>query len=466
MHDSSSRRVPSASPLLGRVLDDAARSPHLTLAVAAIAVLVLEVLRGSETLFSSAGWPVLQALVAGTALALVWRGRDRLRLPRVLALALGFQLGWLVVHLSLGVRPDWDTVHVYPVYGGALLDGHFPRAEYPPGALLLFAVEAAFTSGTTHVPNAVLMVLFQLATVSCVWLLGTRWSGWLAALVALWPADAFFRELKFDAAPTALLAAGLVLALRRRSGWAGVVLGLGAGLKWTPALPALALAVWLLKTRRTVELRRLVLGFAGAFVALNLPFLVWDHANVTAAYTTQAGRHITGESLPYLPLRALGLASSEGGERISAAADVPTWAGEATVVVQAAFTLVLLALVARARNVREAVALAALVPVGFLLVNRVFSPQWLLLILACWAIAIALGARSDREAQVLAFLGLAAGLANVLVYPTLPGWWEIASAAFFTLALLTTAAIAVATTRPSHGHQAGGATAYRGGIPR
>jgi hypothetical protein len=414
--------------------------------VTVAAVLVLEGLRGSNTLYFSAAWPVLQALVAAVGLAAVWRGRDRLRLPRVLLLALGFQLGWLAVHLSLGVRPDWDTVYVYPVYGGDLLAGHFPRAEYPPGALLLFAFEAAFTDGTTHIPNALIMVLFQLVTVACVWLLRTRWSRWLGTVIALWPADAFFRELKFDAAPTALLAAGLLLVLRRRMGWAGVVFGLGAGLKWTPALPALGLAVWLLIAGRRVELRRLLIGFAAAFLALNLPFLAWEPANVIAAYTTQAGRHVTGESLPYLPLRALGLASSEGGERISAAADVPGWADEAAVIVQAVVTLLLLALVARARNLREAVALAALVPVGFLLVNRIFSPQWLLLVLACWAIAIALLARSEREAQGLAFLALAAGLANTLVYPTLPEWWEVASATFFALALTTTAAIAIIGT--------------------
>ena len=425
-----------------RVAASASRSPHLTLAATAVLILFLEALRGSNTLEFSPAWPVLEAVVAALGFAAIWHGRHRLRLPRVLLLALGFQVGWLAVHLSVGMQPDWDTVYVYPVYGGDLLDGHFPRAEYPPGALLLFAFEAAFTDGTTHIPNALIMVLFQLVTVACVWLLGTRWSGWLSAVVALWPADAFFRELKFDAAPTAFLAAGLLLALRRRMGWAGVVLGLGAALKWTPALPALGLAVWFLIAGWRAELSRFVVGFAATFLILNIPFLLWQPANVIAAYTTQGGRHITGESLPYLPLRALGLASSEGGERISAPADVPGWAGEAAVVAQAALTLLLLALVARARNLREAVGLAALVPVGFLLVNRIFSPQWLLLVLACWAIAIALLARTQREAQALAFFGLAASLANTLVYPTLPPWWEVASAALFALALTTTAAIA------------------------
>src|SRR5262249_20619049 len=147
--------------------------------------------------------------------------------------------------------------------------------------------------------NAVLMIPFQLVTVSAVWMCRTRWSAWLAALVALWPMNAYFWEFRFDLVGAALLAARLVAPLRGPPGWAGALLGLGAAVKWTPALSAAALAIWLVASHRRRDTRRLVAGFVGAFAVVTLPFLAWNADNVLAAYSTQGGRTITGESLPY-----------------------------------------------------------------------------------------------------------------------------------------------------------------------
>jgi hypothetical protein len=76
--------------------------------------------------------------------------------------------------------------------------------------------------------------------------------------------------------PAALLAVGLALAYRERYGLAGIVLGVGAALKWTPALAALALLVWLLASRRAREGVRHAAGFVVAFGALTIPYLAWD----------------------------------------------------------------------------------------------------------------------------------------------------------------------------------------------
>jgi hypothetical protein len=64
-------RYLSSPRALTTVTTGATRSPHLTLAVTAAVVLVLEGLRGSNTLYISAAWPVLQALVAAVGLAAV-----------------------------------------------------------------------------------------------------------------------------------------------------------------------------------------------------------------------------------------------------------------------------------------------------------------------------------------------------------------------------------------------------------
>jgi hypothetical protein len=416
--------------------------PHVALGAAAALVLVLEALRGSEPVATSPIWPILQAAVAAAALVLAWQHQEQLRLPPLLALALAFHLGWIAVHLALGVPSDWDSRVIYPAQGNALLDGEYPRSEYPPGAVLLFGLEALLGDGEARVSNAFVMVPFQLATVGAIWALRTRWSAWFAAVVGLWPLNAFFWEFRFDVVPTALLVAGLVLAWRERWGLAGIALGLGAAVKWTPALAAAALALWLLTHGAARSGARHALAFAGTLVAVHVPFLLWAPGDVLHAYTEQGGRGITGESLPYIPLRVLGLASVPG--EFWDAADVPGWASAAAAVAQGLLLLAAFGLIVRfARSLRVAVAFAALLPVVFLIPNRIFSPQFLVVLLAAWAVAGALLSRSRIDQLAFCSAALAATLANALVYPTQSPDWFRFSAALFLFAIAASAWVVV-----------------------
>jgi hypothetical protein len=412
--------------------------PHLTLGAAAAAVLVLEALRGAEPVATSPIWPLLQAAVAGAGLLAAWRRQQQLRLAPLLALAAAFHLGWVAVHLALGVPSDWDSRVIYPPQGNALLDGDYPRSEYPPGAVLVFALEVLLGGGEARVSNAFVMVPFQLVTVCAIWALRTRWSAWFAAVVALWPLNAFFWEFRFDVVPTALLVVGLTLAFRERWTLAGIALALGTAVKWTPALAAVALAVWLLTHHAARAAARHALAFAITLLVVHLPFLMWAPEEVVHAYTEQGGRGITGESLPYIPLRVLGLAHVEG--EFWDGAVVPGWADAAAVVAQGVLLLGMLAVVVRfARTLRVAVAFAALMPVVFLIPNRIFSPQFLVLLLASWAVAGSLLARSPFDELVFGAIAGAATLANALVYPTQSQDWFELSAVLFLLSLAASA---------------------------
>ena len=274
-----------------------ALDPHLLLGAAAAIVLVLEALRGSDPVATAPIWPLFQAVVAGAALLVAWRQQERLRLLPLLALTLAFHLGWIAVHLALGVPSDWDSRVIYPPQGNALLDGDYPRSEYPPGAVLLFALEVLLGDGGARVSNAFVMVPFQLATVAGIWALRTRWSPWFAAVVGLWPLNAFFWEFRFDVVPTALLVVGLALAWREQWTLAGITLALGTAVKWTPALAAAALALWLLTHGAVRVGLRHALAFTVTLVAVHVPFLFWAPDEVAHAYTEQGGRGITGESL-------------------------------------------------------------------------------------------------------------------------------------------------------------------------
>jgi len=231
------------------------------------------------------------------------------------------------------------------------------------------------------------MLGFHLVAVAAIWSVGTRWSAWLAAFLAVW-LNLFHWELLCDLAPAAFLVVGLVLALRERWTFGGLALGIGAALKWSPALALVPLVAWLLVRRDGRSALSLTAGFAVAFAVLTLPFLVWDAANVLAAYELQGDRGVTGESVWYLPLAVVGLAV--GGANPSDDAGVGNGLNIAATLAQLLLVAALVLLAARARSRSQAVALAALAPAAFLLTNRIFSSQFLVLLVAVWALAAAL----------------------------------------------------------------------------
>jgi Glycosyltransferase family 87 len=399
----------------------------------------------------SSVWMMLAAAVAVAGFVLAWQRQDELRLLPVLVLTLVFQLAWIAVDLHLGVS-SLDSAVLYRRWGNALLHGHYPDAQYPPGAVLLFAFDALLGGGPTRTSHAFVMIPFQLVTVASVWALRTDFSRWLAALVALWPLDAFFWEFRFDLAPTALLAVGLLFAVKERWGLSGALLGLGAALKWTPGIAFALLAVWLLGSRRFRACAVYALAFVAVFALLHVPFLLWSPHETAYAYRYFSSQGITGESVWYLLLAPVGHATVNLHE-FWLPADVPGWADPATEVVQALSLFVLAASVIRVRaRLRPAVAIAAVAPVVFLLLNRVFSPQYLVLILACWAIAGALALRSRREQLVLGLGAIVATTANAFVYPYIlyqHNLWRVSSLVLFATGLCLCGWLVALSIRPA-----------------
>jgi hypothetical protein len=291
----------------------AARHPHAALLTSVVVTLATEpaVQAGREAASNAAyaGAAVGLALRGGVALAclfVAWEGQRRLRLGPVLGCAALLGLGWLVLHLVMGVHPTRTSTST-PRDGSSLLDGSYPRSEYPTGAVGLFALETWLGGEPPRTIHALVMLGLHLVTVAAIWSLRTRWSGWFAAFVAVWPLNLFHWEFRYDLAPTAFLVVGLVLALRGRWGSSGVALGIGTALKWSPALALGPLLAWLLTRRETRAAVSLTAGSVAAFAVLTVPFLLWASSGVLAAYEQQGDRGITGESVWFLPLSALAL---------------------------------------------------------------------------------------------------------------------------------------------------------------
>jgi hypothetical protein len=416
--------------------------PHAALGLGALLVLAAE---WAYRRPGSVAWLLLEGVIAGAALLYAWRTQDGLRLVPVLGLALAFHAAWLALHYGLDVTGDKDSSVVFRWQGNGLVHGDYPRSEYPLGAVLLFGLEAWAGGGVTRWANALAMVPFQLATVAAVWSLRTRYAPWLAAFVALWPLNAFSWEFKFDLVPAALLAVGAALAWRQRWGLSGAVLGAGALVKWTPGLAAVVLVAWLLASRRTRDALAHGAAFAAVVVLTYVPFLLWNADHVLAAYTRQSGRSITPESVWYLLLRPFDLARVR--THLSFAAGAPEWADALAILVQAGLLVALVAAAVLARGrLDAAVALSALAPCVFLLTNRIFSPQFLVVLFAAWAVAAAVVARTRREQLAVGVTAALASACNAFVYPfALPHYaqtWVACSAVLFAASFALTGLLA------------------------
>ncbi len=421
--------------------------PHVALAAGSLGALAGELAYRTQ---GSTAWVLAGAAAAAVGLALAWREQERLRLAPVLVLVALLPLAWLLLHLAVDYTGDKDASVVFRWQGNALLRGDYPRSEYPVGAVLLFALEAWLGGGVTRNANALLMIPFQVALVASVWATRARFAPWLAAFVGLWPANAFYWEFKFDLVPAALLAIGLVLALRERWALSGIALGAGALVKWTPSLAVVVFLVWLFANRRFRDAAAHAAGAVGTILLVYLPFLAWSPSEVSAAYTRQSGRSITPESIWYLLLRPFDLAHVR--THISFSAGAPRWANVAAVALQALGLLALLVAVTRVRrSLPAATVLAACAPVLFLLTNRIFSPQFILVLFGAWGVAAALVVRTRREQLAVGVAMATAALANAFVYPYALPWydvlWPVCSALLFGIGLGLTGWLAVRAVR-------------------
>jgi uncharacterized membrane protein len=365
-------------------------------------------------------WYVLPAAALFAALLMAWRWPEEIRPAVVVGLSLLLYAGFYAVHRAVGPPlTDIDISLTYPREGSALLDtGGLPWSEYPPGAVLLFGLAHAIGPMYLTLPALTLPILL-----AGWWALASARPGaaWIVASVALLPTLPFFWEVKFDAVPTGLFVLGMVAAYRERWALAGLALGFGAATKWWPALVVITLAAALVGRHDLRSLGRLAAGAAVGPLLVYLPFLGSDH--LLTPYRFQTGRHLIGESLPFLPVHLLGFVGRPA--HFYTAAGAPAWADTVATAVQ--LTAMAAIVVAAWRRPAFALPLAATSVVAFFVLNRVFSAQFMLPLAAAWACALVLADARPRRRSLRWFLGLlgATAIANYAVYPVnVPRWIE------------------------------------------
>lgn len=381
-------------------------------------------------------------------------------LADLLRIALAVRLLALTTRLLSGEIGSDPDVELFYNYGRATLELGLPVVEYPSGALIPWAVLALPASRELFALALPLCnTAADLLIVWAIWQIGAQRraaeagdnAAALACFYALSPLLLPFWHGKYDSLPTACLALGLAAFAQRRMGWSGAALGIGGALKWTPWLAAPALALGLARSRRTFAPASLLAFATGGIIAVaatSIPFALIDWNRFLAPYTLQGGRAITGESLWFL---ALLITTPEYWSRLPAPwGAVETgrgFVGIAVAVQGAALAGLLVHAFRPSLPAPRLIALAALAPAAFLLLNRVFSPQYMVTITAVALIASAAVDVPSRGLRRMMLLLTIAQAANLLVWPNTVSWWPLASAVMFAAALSVLGRLTAGATR-------------------
>jgi uncharacterized membrane protein len=287
--------------------------------------------------------------------------------------------------LDTGAVPYLDSAVEYPVLTGGFMAAAAGIARAYDGAVERFGLLPDVPAVQSYyVVTCLLLALCALGTTRAVLGLSGR-RPWDAAMVGLSPLLFVHAFTNWDLFAVLLAALGLWAWARRRPVLAGVLLGLGVAAKLYPVLVLGALFLLCLRAGRLGTWLRTAVAAGGAWAAVNLPLAVLAPENWSRFFRLNSSRHADPDSLWNLLLHA-------SDHRIL---DGPLVAGETPTMLNAVVAVALVLMVAGAgwltlaAPVRPRVAqLAFLLVAGFLLLNKVWSPQYSL-----WLLPLAVLAR-------------------------------------------------------------------------
>jgi uncharacterized membrane protein len=295
--------------------------------------------------------------------------------------------------LSDGAVPYLDSAVEYPVLTGGLMAvaaalARVYGAVSGPGGLLPAVPDAQ----VYYVVTCLLLALLSLVVVRTVLALAGR-RPWDTAMVALSPLVLVHAFTNWDLLAVALTGLGMWAWARQRPVLAGVLLGLAVAAKFYPLLVLGALLLLCLRAGRWRTWLRTAVAAVVAWLAVNVPVAVLAFDNWATFFTFSRSRPANPETLWNLVIRL-----TDGR-----AFDGPLAEGQSPSVLNAVVAAVLLAYglgvawLTLAAPVRPRVAqVAFLLVAGFLLLNKVWSPQFSL-----WLLPLAVLARPRWRSLLL-----------------------------------------------------------------
>jgi uncharacterized membrane protein len=271
-----------------------------------------------------------------------------------------------------------DIDLLYSLRGLAQSDRFPPRLEYPPGTVFYVGAVNALTDSTRGFfqANAVGIAITGFATTGLLALLARNRRRVL--LFALGPPLFLYAFQNWDLVAVALVAAGVFAAVRRRYGWAGASIGLGAAFKLFPllVLPAVLLQVKRNGDGHRPAYARALGAFAASLAIPNAALFALSRSSWSFFWTFQGRRFPNPETSWFMIARHLaGMFPTE------------TWRTSYTRFADAASILLLLLVAVGAiafvwrRPDRSPTALAFVLLVAAIVTSKIFSPQYMLWLL-------------------------------------------------------------------------------------
>jgi uncharacterized membrane protein len=256
-------------------------------------------------------------------------------------------------------------------------------------------------------PNALRVVVYFNVTafwLALAWLV-TVWAvhrlrphrPWDAALVALSPLVAVHAFTNFDALATALATTGVLAWARRRSGLAGLLLGLGGAAKLYPLFLLGPLLVLCLRAGRLRDGMKCTAAAVGTWLLVNLPIALAFPAGWREFFRLNAERGADPDSLYNAVAYFTGWQGFDGPLRHG---ESPSMLNLVSAVLFLAACLGVAYVGLTAPRRPRLSSLAFLVIAAFLLTNKVWSPQYSL-----WLVPLAVLAL-PRSRVLLAWMAL------------------------------------------------------------
>ena len=207
---------------------------------------------------------------------------------------------------------------------------------------------------------------------------------WDAAPFALAPAVVAAGLVNWDMVAVVCVAGALFAWSRGRPGWTGVMIGLGTAAKLYPLflLGAVLILAW--RTRRWGDLARASAGAAASWILVNLPAYLSGPDQWKVFWSFNSGRAAD--------LGSLWLAASDTFHTTFAVSTINSWSW----LLFGGWCAVVLVVGMLARRTPTFAELGLLIVTGFLLVNKVYSPQYVL-----WLLPLAVIARPRWRDQLV-----------------------------------------------------------------
>jgi uncharacterized membrane protein len=196
---------------------------------------------------------------------------------------------------------------------------------------------------------------------------------WDAALVALSPLVAVHVFTNFDALAVACATGGMLALARRRPLLAGALLGLGGAFKLYPLMLLLPVLLVGLRRRRIGTALRVIGAAVGAFVLVNVPVALQYPTGWWEFFRLNRTRPADPDSLYFVVQYFTGWPGFDG--KLSDG-QAPAVLNAVSAVLFALCCLAICVLALRAPRPPRVASLAFLVVASFLLVNKVWSPQY------------------------------------------------------------------------------------------